>query len=822
MREVGSIMSSTGRRRRKPPSSSSSSKEKKSSSKSKRGTRKSSSKSSSGRRRREQSRDDFYGDLYNDIDNAGFDFNMGLDEDDDLKHYNDILKRAKASESREKRTKKKSSSSSRKKRSSKEGKKRKKKEREVEREREIREEPKETKVPERDDEEDEEDDYADDGFEDYEDDFEDLDDDAESNAGPKEEFMQEKEPEETKSEAASEIKSEQLEKPKSSSFRDRLKKEEPVRMSKQLSPNIKPHRPRATHERRGKGSFTSSSSSMPSLSLESSRAAGSIQTSRRKKRKEEVKRRVRLQVERIDVFEIPSLDPWDFYIRSVGLKGLMKQAFCQTNDDAREMGVQAEPIDTDEKSCNFPVRYCSKDADFDMDAGVDATRKLPGLDIATQICEVILEENLAEFRLDETLSAQSTPRSFSESALRLGNPEWISQRSVLGVAYSPTYSHILLTAHGPIEVAKGKRAPPERDQIMMCVWDLFSPKTPSMAAFGEGTVSCCLMTPMRLAYAVAGTEEGSLKVWDLNRGLQMDSIRNTKVIPYPSYSTDHIIGGESGHETRICDIQCIVGASNSFQIASLDESMVVQLWSLVRLKGGDDNVAGAAPASAIQLIHVARIEKQVSPARHFYLMQLRASKLCFDPRDARRVYIGFSSGDIRALNRFGSIDPPNLYRRDRTSSCGVTAIAFNPHIPNYFLAGYGDGEIALFERSTSAARHIFYGGENQGSANAQPAVRNVCWSSSRPSVFFVTDSSNMLCVWDIARDVSKPIITESLCDGRGALFTSLSQNGVKTRRATLAVGGVNGIDVHTLCRRLGDAPEPNAVEDTIKILSMLI
>ena len=642
-------------------------------------------------------------------------------------------------------------------------------------------------VPAAHDGENDDDAYGDDDFEDYEEDFEDFEDDGEDNSA-KPTLM---------------IDNEEKEK---SDEKERI--QEPIRMSKTLSPELKPRRPVP-----GRGAFKSSRSDkqkeMPSLNLASAANGVSMGLDRRGKRLAEIRKRVRLQVERIDVFEIPSMDPWDFYIRSVGLKGLKRQVFCQTNEDAREMSIQTEQIDVQERGISMPERY-----DDDSASGkgtsqleIDPRAKFPGLGVSTQICEVFLEENLAEFRSEmhnreNTSHSHESPTCVSEAVFRHPWPDWLHARRVVSVTFS-FYNHIVMTAHGPDEAA-AKR---QRNSLMLCLWDLFSPEKPMKVLLGEGTTTVCLLTPVRLSYAVAGTEEGSIQVWDLSSQCNAKTAVSGDILPSPSFSTDFLIDSNLTHSTKIVDVVCTVSTSGHFHVASLDESMAVHLWALVRMKQGDDYVRGASAGSAVQLVHVSKIGVPQSllgsnkmPLAH---LGAKAFALAFDPSDAKRLYAASSNGNVYALSRFGAPEPPTTYYAD-SLSCAATSIAFNPFIETIFLVGYDDGSVSLFDTGSSTALGTFCPGPT---SRGEPVI-SLAWSPSRPDVFFVEDGAHIVHAWDLLRSKTGAAVSKRLCEDDGTTF-AVSRDIVMTKRTSLCVADSSGLSVYTVSRVLGEGRDIN-------------
>ena len=74
-------------------------------------------------------------------------------------------------------------------------------------------------------------------------------------------------------------------------------------------------------------------------------------------------------------------------------------------------------------------------------------------------------------------------------------------------------------------------------------------------------------------------------------------------------------------------------------------------------------------------------------------------------------------------------------------STNVTAIAFSPWQPDYFLIGCGDGTISLYHHKNEHPL-ISWTRSTRGRA-----VEQVLWSSHRPGVFIVLDEASTIHLW---------------------------------------------------------------------------
>lgn len=75
----------------------------------------------------------------------------------------------------------------------------------------------------------------------------------------------------------------------------------------------------------------------------------------------------------------------------------------------------------------------------------------------------------------------------------------------------------------------------------------------------------------------------------------------------------------------------------------------------------------------------------------------------------------------------------------RIGDAAALTLQFSPFEPEYFLAGFSDGDVALFHVAHTAPLKVW-----PASMESREAVLRVRWSPHRPSVFYVLTVASRL------------------------------------------------------------------------------
>ena len=222
---------------------------------------------------------------------------------------------------------------------------------------------------------------------------------------------------------------------------------------------------------------------------------------------------------------------------------------------------------------------------------------------------MLLEENLLEHSHSFASSDGGGATPLSAGKVVLGeHATWLKGRAVLHLAFSDAQPHIMVSAHSPKDL--GEKDGPLDIGIgsgLLCVWDLHDCEAPTAVLVASGgPLTCCCLSPGRPYLAVAGSVEGSVKLWDmrgeptrLHNPMGDERCGELRQVHHPAYSTDVIGSLDKTHGSPICDMQLLVSPGSatttgrrargsaeraSFQLATLDNRAVVHVWTVVELQ----------------------------------------------------------------------------------------------------------------------------------------------------------------------------------------------------------------------------------------------
>jgi len=152
------------------------------------------------------------------------------------------------------------------------------------------------------------------------------------------------------------------------------------------------------------------------------------------------------------------------------------------------------------------------------------------------------------------------------------------------------------------------------------------------------------------------------------------------------------------------------------------------------------------------------------------------------PTDPTRILLACSDGRIGYASRLGetlvpdSFMPPNDVEAGgmtaaaaalippSLSNAPATAVAFNPFLPTWFVAGFGDGRVALYATTHALPAKAWTAGSGaaepstaSASAAGRPAVVAVRWLPTRPAAFVAVDERGGVTVWDLLASPATPV-----------------------------------------------------------------
>ncbi|XP_060731276.1 cytoplasmic dynein 2 intermediate chain 1 isoform X2 [Tachysurus vachellii] len=629
-------------------------------------------------------------------------------------------------------------------------------------------------------------DYEDD-FEDYEEDFEEFDEDRQEEEG------EEKEEEEVREDKSMEVRREL-------SPRSRREVEAIQRAMEQENELLSTaHSISSTQESEisPRASVDSESHSRKSraygkvidFSAARQREINQQASDKQKKRSVELLRLIDLDFSVTEcLLDLPPVREYDLYIKSYGMANT-KQAYVQCNEDNMERDTQTDETDITDMwtqhppessvACGGPQVSQNASDEPVTRTTVDSKRLAAFLRSATQVMAVLLEENITESKT-EKLQSQTHTYSFSEGCVQLNTKLNILQgRQVKLLHFSQTQTHTLLSVHAP---CSGSNDVTLDSKTLICVWNIWEPSTPQRILFYEAEVQSCCFSPGKATLVFAGTDIGSVLVWDLREHsgshLHIRVCEEKWTLRHPTFSTDAVLSGV-GHFSPVVSVEPVlvnVGAGLrdpllpeqeeslglSFQLGSLDETGLLNLWVVVELPkadySGSQTDLGLHPGGKVKLLHSSSLQTTPGVDKRILGVTSHLSFILkFLPSDSNHYFIGSNMGLVRHGTRHGLRAVPKLYRpKCRERPAEVTALDFCPAGEPFFLVGCSDGSVRLHTLACDEAVCEWTVGSGHSS------VQCVQFSPTRRSVFCALDSASVLHIWDLTQRDESPLITQDL------------------------------------------------------------
>lgn len=485
-------------------------------------------------------------------------------------------------------------------------------------------------------EEDEAADYDDDGFENYDDDFEDDEKPPEKTPGAKPQAKAKAKAGSSNNasdEGSSPAELKKIQQALQAESKE-LSTSRPSSSSSKADP-ASSDRNQDTTDRKQSATSTSSASSVDVLKQ-------SIDP--RAKRAKEILDARKFEVERFNLFHQAPLSEQETYLSSLR-RGQVRQVALYTNDGAKSTTTQTKHPAGVDKSMHFPddVGLDSASSVSSMtaarggigevgDGGDDgvhttsAVRFFKFLENAAYVCELLAEGNA--MAAEEELEANSTAakrftvtkitpltqqqlfphQQFDHPALEKA----LRGRELVAMRFSPCISSVLATCYGAQEEPQTDKQVPAlwtSEKSVSCVWDVNQPHQVLYVLKNEGLISTVCLSPHREVIVLAGTEDGSIHVWDLRRQAAHTSYGSKTAgdveFCSPTYSTCGVdYRTTSQHTSTIVALEVIdrrhggnsnnfrnssaTAASSNFQFGSMDDRGIVMIWSLIEFEAGED------------------------------------------------------------------------------------------------------------------------------------------------------------------------------------------------------------------------------------------
>ncbi|CAM9643070.1 unnamed protein product [Chrysoparadoxa australica] len=497
---------------------------------------------------------------------------------------------------------------------------------------------------------------------------------------------------------------------------------------------------------------------------------------------------------------------------------------------------------------------------------------------ASVVMEVLCEENMARRGAGPKAAPEESGRWMGVVQHAEGTEleGLLERRPVRAAQMSPCQPALLATMH-----SRGLAdAPllPGRDVVAL--WDTRDLKEGAgKVLVGEGTFKCLALGLVHSYIAMVGTAEGTVLLWDLREpaslhkrmALMNDDLSKINAeektgcsVPldarHPSYST---ACSSQQHHSGIVDLQVVPsgqgaggsGASDgwegsSFQVASLDDRLVVNIWvgtdEGVADDAGSQTYLGLGVGGRLRLMHSRSINLEPRPCTTS-LRDLNtalgrekrrssspkrgggsqvackapsclgpgATALAFFTANPNQFLVGMTDGTTVDCGRLSSGSTPSSFSPSSSPSSwhAVTCLSHSPFVAGLFLVGTASGSLFMYkERSRRpVTRWEGFTGSSSAFTLHPPAISSVCWSPHRPAVFFVLDAAAALHSFDLLRDDSAPLHTKH-CE-RGSASSSSSSGGIDDDGLAAELGvRAQGSGVMSLsCDKLMTGSRPSVV-----------
>ncbi|XP_023209488.1 WD repeat-containing protein 60-like isoform X1 [Centruroides sculpturatus] len=490
-----------------------------------------------------------------------------------------------------------------------------------------------------------------------------------------------------------------------------------------------------------------------------------------------------------DLFELPPVK-YDVYIRRFG-RSNTKQVFVQT-EYGHDEEIQTDEINSREKWTQIPPNdqhgfggdleeENSKNVTWNSRLKTDAIYLNKFVQNVGQMILHVLEEELADVNLQK-LSENYTNINFSQGFIQTGSLSLLAESPITYLSFSNIKTNFLLSVHStsinqiPNSVLNEKG--------IICIWNINQPLKPERILTSNGQPSCCCFGPENIDIVIAGMIDGSIALWDLQEEAsshpQIVLDEKEWSIRTPTYNTATVLR-EEGHHSCVVAIKTLPYSSSgdvsspskkklnsirNFHVISLEDLSVIHIWIAMEIAKQEvsslEGDLGLAPWGKVKLIKSSSIKLyNLHGLGDVMKFGFRSFDFQIVPSNSSHMLITTDTGAVIHCTRFNSKIIPRLYISNSELLIEARCIDISPHDLPLFMVGCNDGSIRLHD--IKLERPLLSWSD---STNGKP-VKQIKWSPSQPSVFFVMDADSRIYIWDLSQNISSPV---EICE--------LSQNGI--------------------------------------------
>uniref|UniRef100_A0A0C9RUV4 WDR60 protein n=1 Tax=Fopius arisanus TaxID=64838 RepID=A0A0C9RUV4_9HYME len=455
-----------------------------------------------------------------------------------------------------------------------------------------------------------------------------------------------------------------------------------------------------------------------------------------------------------------------------------RQTATQTREDDLDVETQTEEIKTRNMWTQFPVvcrSHLESNEDIDefnrelvgvgcqeedvhsQRAVYDALKLNEFLGAAGRVMLALLEERKERYH-----PGAEGGMVFSGGRLELdvSRVNFLSGRPVLMVRYSEV-SRILLSIHAPGGEDDVETSEEEFYGIECCIgclWNIHEPSSPIKLFYSGSRVSAVCMHPVHYNIVIAGLEDGSLSLWNLEEEewyhkRVVDKDNNVEwVLRSPTFSTVGTFEDEGC--ARIVALKVLdkieseerSGKFRPIQICSLDEDGNCTIWSVLRTLdiSSSSQPLGQSYWGKIKLVksHKISLSLEKTEANDF---MTAFRDLSVDPTDTNNLFIASNTNKLLHATRTGKRMRPSVCDGNSIDYSVTTCIESCPFGHPLFLVGFSDGSLRLY--SSTIEKPLV----QLKNSNSTAPVRVIQWSRSKPFTIFVLDEMSNIHIWDLSR-----------------------------------------------------------------------
>jgi WD repeat-containing protein 60 len=339
---------------------------------------------------------------------------------------------------------------------------------------------------------------------------------------------------------------------------------------------------------------------------------------------------------------------------------------------------------------------------------------------------------------------------------------------------------------------------------LLVLWSMQAPPTIQKILRCEGEASSVVLTGDGASLACCGTQEGSLRLWDLRDLPQSrcetvswtDSLQRVQeaICVDPTFVTEPL-GVKGNHACPIVSLQ-VIHRNRSYQrdgeitsqLVSLDMAGCCAFWTVVELPFVDGSGSlqdlGLAPGGRLKLAQTSSLGVFDSIYPSLAIQPSAATQMALSIADPSLLLIGCNIDAVVKLGRYGNEPPPKILTAQAYDQChaaakgldAICSVAFSPYLPNVVAVGTVLGQIRLYDIHESYPLVEF---QPFARSNMQALV-SLMWSPTRPAMIATVDVHGNINLIDVRKS---DMLAEQ---GSEPITDSSSRNVIVSRMRSVA------------------------------------